>query len=134
MVAVPTLAVSSVIGPAMRELADHLRPVLEPVVTVYGRPVDKLIAPAAIVTAGEPLLQLGGTYCLYELHLAVAVVAGRFDAAGTWDTLIDVAETVQAALETLDGCESVSLGRVGPVAVAGVDYLAGIHDVTLYRN
>ena len=134
MVAVPTLTASTVIGPAMREVADHLRPALEPIVTVYPRPVDRLSAPAAIVTAGEPLILLGSTYCLYELHLAVAVVAGRFDGAGTWDLLLDVGEAVLARLETLDGCEPLGMGRVGPVAVAGVDYLAGIHDLTLYRN
>ena len=134
MVAVPALAVSTVIGPAMAEVADHLRPALEPIVTVSRRPVDRITAPAAIVTAGEPLLRLGGTYCLYELHLAVALIAGRFDAAGTWDTLLDLSDTAFAALETLEGCQPDGLGRVGPVSVGGVDYLAGLIDLTLYRN
>ncbi len=118
----------------MAEVAAILRPPLEPLVTVSARPVDRITAPGVIVTAGEPLLQLGGTYCLYVLHFGVAIVAGRFDGAGTWDTLLAISEAAFGALETLEGCEPEGLGRVGPVAVAGVDYLAGIIDLTLYRN
>jgi hypothetical protein len=64
----------------------------------------------------------------------VVVIAGRFDLAGTWDTLMATEDAAVAVLEPLAGLELPSTGRVGPVEAAGVDYLAAVIELTMYRN
>jgi hypothetical protein len=118
----------------MAEVADALRDGFGSEVTVSPRPVDTVTAPALIVTAADPFLVTGGTHCLYTVRLAVVTIAGRFNLAGTWDTLVSISESAFVICESLDGVAVESLGRVGPVEAAGVDYLAGVLDLIMFRD
>jgi hypothetical protein len=118
----------------MAEVADALRAGVGSAVTVSARPVDTVTAPALIVTAADPFLTVGGSHCLYTVRLGVVVIAGRFNLAGTWDTLVSLGESAFGICESLDGVAVEGLGRVGPVEAAGIDYLAGVIDLTMYRD
>jgi hypothetical protein len=123
-----------IVAPAMAEVATALSDGLPAAVTVWARPVDTVTAPAVVVTAADPLLTSGGSHCLYTVRLSVVVIAGRFTLAGTWDTLISLGESSYAICETLDGVVVEALGRIGPVEAGGIDYLAGVLDLTMFRD
>jgi hypothetical protein len=102
-------------------------------VIVSARPVDLVVTPELIVTAGEPWMRPGGSICERLITLNVVIYAGRFALEGTWDLLTDLSEHAYRTLEEMPAVTLTSLGRAGKYEVAGVDYLGAVIAFDIYR-
>ncbi len=117
----------------MHEVADALSETVDAKVIVSARPVDLVVTPELVVTAGEPWMTPGGSLCERLIGLMVVIYAGRYALEGTWDQLTDLSEHAYRTLEEMPAVNLTSLGRTGKYEVAGVDYLAAAIAFTIYR-
>jgi hypothetical protein len=117
----------------MHEIADALAAEVDATVVVSARPVDAVVAPQLVVTAGASWMQPGGSLCERLIGLAVVIYAGRYDLAGTWDQLTDLSELAYRTLEDLPRMDVTSLARAGRYTVAGVDHLGAVINFNVYR-
>lgn len=109
---------------AVREqLAAEVMAVTSADVAVVDSPPDQVAVPAAFVMWGTPWLTLHGR-CKWDANVDLLLVAARFDPAGAFDTIEDLAEKV-LPLTTSGGAWRFSfLESPAPMDIGGVTYLA----------